>query len=649
MAQLFPDFENIARLKVKPTTGELHLLHILATNLNDDFEIYYQPMLNGDMPDIILMKKGHGAIVIEVKDWNLGAYHIDENNNWHESRAGHKIRSPFQQVFVYKKNLFDLHINGLAEKNVINKNFYSTVKVFIYFHNSFKRDVDGIFSLPEQSIREKKSLLNSDFQNKKIDISTYNKKMDYLEIKNNKINRDKNISIHEENINRLLKVFKEQSSLFDNDIYEEFKRYLNPPFHVENQGKELKYDSAQEKLIGSSPGFQKVKGVAGSGKTTILAKRAVNAHKRHEDKVLILTYNKTLRNYIRDKISDVRDSFSWGSFVISTYHSFITQAANQHGLDFDPPENAKLARQYMEKFYANEKIFDGYQSDIYKYKTILIDEIQDYEPEWIKIIRKYFLEDEGEMVIFGDDSQNIYSRNITKRDSVLVQGFGQWNRLKKSHRAKDDSLITRLGRNFQDTYLLKKYDTDSADIGQQQGALSLEILEGYQLDYQEDTENSQQIFESIMKFILKEKIHPNDICVISANIAVLRKVDKLIRDLRNEKTQTTFETEEQYNKITTQKNLKEDEVIKNLETIRGSKKFSFELNSGLIKLATIHSFKGMECSTVIYIPGRGENDEIIYTSITRARKNLLVLFPKNTPSIDFFSKQIPITSLELRA
>ena len=57
MAKIYPSFENINRLKVKPKDGELFLLEYLVDNLPNDYEVYFQPFLNGDMPDIIVMKK----------------------------------------------------------------------------------------------------------------------------------------------------------------------------------------------------------------------------------------------------------------------------------------------------------------------------------------------------------------------------------------------------------------------------------------------------------------------------------------------------------------------------------------------------------------------------------------------------------------
>lgn len=57
MARLFPDINSIKNLHQKPTEGEIVLLDFLARNLADDFEVYFQPFINGDKPDIVILKK----------------------------------------------------------------------------------------------------------------------------------------------------------------------------------------------------------------------------------------------------------------------------------------------------------------------------------------------------------------------------------------------------------------------------------------------------------------------------------------------------------------------------------------------------------------------------------------------------------------
>lgn len=140
--------------------------------------------------------------------------------------------------------------------------------------------------------------------------------------------------------------------------------------------------------------------------------RAVNAHKRHGGAVLILTYNLTLCMYIKDKISEVREEFSWSYFEIINYHKFMTFALNDAGIEIEIDENEENSESQLDvKYYSNTNVFSD--SNIWrKYDTILIDEVQDYKSEWLTIIKDNFLAKNGEMVIFGDEKQNIYDRKV---------------------------------------------------------------------------------------------------------------------------------------------------------------------------------------------------------------------------------------------
>lgn len=67
MAIFYPTIEKINQFKVQPTAGERALLGFLERTLDNSFEVYFNPFLNGDRPDVIIMRKGYGVMVIEVK------------------------------------------------------------------------------------------------------------------------------------------------------------------------------------------------------------------------------------------------------------------------------------------------------------------------------------------------------------------------------------------------------------------------------------------------------------------------------------------------------------------------------------------------------------------------------------------------------
>ena len=314
MAKIFPTFENIERLTVPPTEGELFLLKYLEEKFPDDVEVYFQPFLNGDMPDIILLKKGVGATIIEVKDWHLDSYRIDEYNKWRFKKGSKRIKSPIKQVHNYRDNLYNLHINGLLEEKIKNSQFFSRIRTFVYFHNASRNELNDFYSKALQYYRELEHGYLADLQLGNITPQEVNEKLDNLKRLKASTGIEKDLQfdiVGSDNLQKIKLPNQDDLQLFKDSIYTEFQRYLQPPTHTLEQGKIITYPKQQQKLIESRAIHQKIKGVAGSGKTAVLAKRAVNAHKRHDERVLILTYNITLINYIHDKISDVRDKFNW--------------------------------------------------------------------------------------------------------------------------------------------------------------------------------------------------------------------------------------------------------------------------------------------------------------------------------------------------
>lgn len=634
MALIFPSFENIERLKVSPTDGETFLLHHLVDNMDDDIEVFFQPFLNGDRPDIILIKKDSGVSIIEVKDWVLDSYKIDENNKWSVRKNGQRIKSPFQQVFGYKHNLFNLHINGLLEKKVKNNNFYKLIKVYVYFHGQSKNDIKSIFSNPINFIGSELNANNKNFfdissEDKKFRFEGYEKQRIYLKNKKDKLERDKNIyAIIGESLKKISLPTQSENGLFDIRIYDEFKRYLQPPYHTLEEGKEIIYEKRQVQFSESKNTHEKIKGVAGSGKTVVLAKRAVNAHKRHNDKVLILTYNMTLRSYIHDRISDVRDGFSWGSFTIINYHQLITQTLNELNIEIENNTNSSkyFNSGYLDqKYYSNINVFKKHKSKIYKYKSIFVDEIQDFKPEWIKIIRRYFLEPDSEMVLFGDEKQNIYERDMDEDKNIkIVQGFGRWKRLNKSIRHKQDSHILKLAKSFQQYYLNETYNIDKYEQNPIQSGLiglGLNKVTTYSND------DLDCLVSTIFENIKSKNIHPNDVTILCSKTSTMRDIDYIIRKKFNEKTLTTFETKEMF----------ESPLSKDIDNIRKNKKIGFNLNNGLLKLSTIHSFKGYESPTIFLIIDENDHNEMIYVGITRAKFNIMIFLHEESKYKDFFS------------
>ncbi len=618
MANFYPDLENIARLTVAPTDGELHLINVLREALDDTFEVYFNPYLDGDRPDVIVLKPGCGALIIEVKDWNLNHYQVDINNRWFCD--GSAIRSPQQQAFRYKENLFNLHLPVLGLQHLTNPNFYNLISVGIYFHLASRDRLKQFYDASLEEVRERTLQLNRDRQH--LDQVKYDQQMDWCGRARYKLERDLGMSWGNDNVVKKVRMLEKMGKhpLFTPDIHDDFARRLRPPVHTQQQGVAVAFDAKQQALTISAPGFAKVKGVAGCGKTTILARRAINANARHKDQVLILTYNITLRHYIRDTISRLRGGGDRDHYEVIHYHAFISNQLNNCGIDLKSKleELSPAQRADLDVVFGMKSLFAGVETE--RYRTILIDEVQDYAPEWIKLVRDCFLADDGEMVLFGDQSQNIYDRPSDGRESPIVLGFGNWVRLTKSYRSDEDAPLLQLFRNFQMQHLVRKYtDSEIFEAKAVQSSIRFDLLayETYSGSY-----DPAVVFDRIQHYIREYQLHPNDIALVCSKVEWLLPLNEAFK--LSEKTKVMFEDASEVDALIARMDRDSPQFREAIGKIRRRKKCFFMQNSGLIKISTIHSFKGLEAQTVFCLLTPEDDAEMVYTGITRAQRNLVV-------------------------
>ena len=543
----------------------------VLNNLKQAFHnanIYYKPLINGDMPDILIVEEDRGVILIDICTIKLSEYRIKDKNTFISKNTNEIILSPIKKLTNFKSNLFKSHIDGLlVEKVKSNNKAFSLVKNIVIFENETIQNIIDFFGL--------------DY-------------IDYTKL----IGKD-----NFQNISPLA-----QTKFFTQKIYKNFLTTLTPVFHKKEDGIQLHYTKKQEDLSVSKTGQFKIRGVAGAGKTYILAKRAVNSHLRHSGKVLILTYNKSLKQYITHKLNEVPEDFDCKFFHIDNYHNFMTTVANNLSLT----EETKL---------------ENIKDDFPKFKSIFIDEVQDYETNWIRIIKKYFLDDDGEFVVFGDEKQNVYDRELDKDKKVNTTVPGRWNELKDSFRF--NGVIVDLTNSFQEKFLAEKYEI--AKIEKQ----NLLNFNEEHIEYIHFDKNStlKELAYAIHLKINNDNLKLQDVSIIGSRIKFLQELDYTLRNELQRATQTIFETKEYLNKYGNKKIA--------IDEIRHFKKSNFDIYSNAIKLSTIQSFKGYEAETLFFIITEDDmNDETIYTAFTRAKTNLYIINIGNQKYDEFFKNNI---------
>ena len=634
----------INKRKPAPTEGEKALINFLYLNYDDSFEIFYQPFLNGDLPDVIVMHKGGGVMIFEVKDWDLSNYTITSTGQWKiNSNGAIRKDNPLRQVLKYKENLYNLHIDSLLSLKLKDYKYWYVVKCAVYFH-CHTMEYAYTKCLGLEPTRKYKTFLEKNFS-----VLGYN-------------------SLSKGIMDRVFydRWISRPNNYFSDDLYNRFARILRPSYHTIEQGIPINFTKEQQLLAKSEAGSRKrIKGVAGSGKTLVLAQRAVNAHIRTQGIVLILTYNITLKNYIHDRISSVRENFDWSYFHISNYHDFITSNMNNVGIEFDfLPKNEYGQRGLIdqelfekiadEKVYSNLNLFDGHIDELPKYDVMLIDEAQDYKENWINILLNNFVTEKAEIVAFADEKQNLYARDLDemKMPKNPIQR-GPWDgKLNKSYRLS--AKVAMLVADFQKFFFSGKYDIDEKiETDAMRDLFADPYIEYHMIENPErKTIDNTKIAQYIFKQMNNHQLNSNDVTILSTRISMLRYLDATIKEVSKEKTNIMFETQEEYNQIMQMHFINsrpEDEIRK----IRKNRKANFWMNRGTIKLSTIHSFKGWESPAVFLVIEndvaadnliklqdgatfpRKFADEMVYTGMTRCQ-NFLFIINLGNPLYDSF-------------
>ena len=425
--RVIPSWEQISHFRQPLTEGELYLLKFLDANLKRDdlfqgddltkyngWLIFVQPYLNGSRPDIIIFRPNIGAQIFEVKDWNLGNYSFehkwgaDKNDKVFcvsDSRGTYPTKSPIEQVKYYKEKIVGQLMPKIGEEVDSNAQQYGLIKTAVYFHKSTTAQAQDLF----------KSQFN-EFSKFPI------------------VGRD---ALVKNNLDRVIPDHHlSQSIYWQKGWNQELLFWLNPPFHSIEQGTPLILIEDQKQFDEPRTGHHRVRGVAGSGKTQVLAYRASKLASQ-EYRVLVLTYNLTLGHFIRDMVKRSPFAFHWRYVTITYFHGFCKDILNDFGEVW--PEDDGNTEIFFREVVPN-KVLEVIKGKEYeKYDAILIDEGQDFCIDWYSMLCQ-FLTDRDEVVVVCDKKQNIYGTELEwldKRVGKRVDGrskaekFGDWIDLKK--------------------------------------------------------------------------------------------------------------------------------------------------------------------------------------------------------------------------
>ncbi len=192
-------------------------------------------------------------------------------------------------------------------------------------------------------------------------------------------------------------------------------------------------DEWQKKAAYEVPeGPQQIRGLAGSGKTVVLALKAAYLHSQHPEWNIIVTYyTRSLKQQYRKMITDFMADFSdekpdWSKLQIihawgtNTELGVYSLAARQIGIT--PYDYVAAKQRFGEKYAFRgicKELLDSAQNKLVEqYDAILIDEAQDLPEEFFKLC--YAIANNEKKVVFAyDELQNLNNLESISVDSLF--------------------------------------------------------------------------------------------------------------------------------------------------------------------------------------------------------------------------------------
>lgn len=581
-----PSKSEFHRLRQPLTLGERKVFEFFDQYLDAEWEIYIQPHLNGLRPDFVLLNPNVGIAVFEVKDWNLDAMCY-----WLEARASgppvllaskggvtfsHQSDNPIEKVRKYKKEIFGLYCPRLKQQAG-----FAAITAGVIF--PFAAD-DRVKRLFQASLEYHG--MDSALQ--------YNPVSGGRALAQGDIN-----SVFPESSRKL-------SRQMNQDLASDLRNWLIEPDAAATQRLPIELDKNQRFYATSrtDSGYRRIRGAAGSGKSLILAARAAELLGQGKQ-VLVVTFNITLLNYLMDVAvrwpaseGRTRSGVTWLNF-----HHWCSRVCDERGAEEEYAalwkENdpqvvlAKLLPELVKGLLDNS-------NNVEQYDAVLVDEGQDFYPEWWNALRKV-CKPRGEMLLVADITQDIYGTAGAWTDEAMRgAGFsGKWAELDFSYRMPH--LALEKAAEFAEMYLPAAGRMlpihSQIDLGLEQCSLRW---------VQTNREGAETVCANEILRLFTEEGREGYSFADATFLCNSRAAGyEVVRQLGQKgiKAVHTYDEDEQ-------------------ECRR--QKVGFYMGDARVKATTLHSFKGWESrSLVIYIGEKvsPKSLALLYTGLTRLKKH----------------------------
>jgi hypothetical protein len=592
-------FLSSPRTAARATSGELRVAERLEQFLEDDYLCWYDVPVGPQHqhPDFLVLHPGRGILVLEVKDWKIDQVReVSPKSFTMDFGRGYETKvNPIEQARAYAHTVVNILkqdrqlLNNTDSPYAGNLCFpwgYGVILTNITRNQSESQGLSNV--LPPHLVICKDEMTDS------ADPEHFQKRLwDMFNVQF----RSKLTMPQVDRIRALLfpeiRIAHSSLPLGSSES--------TPETCAEGDLLEV-MDLRQEAIArGLGEGHRVIHGVAGSGKTLILAYRCQYLAQMPGKPILVLVYNKALASWLNQQmvekgISDrvtVRNFHAWCHDQLTLYHVPV------------PPDGPGFYGRMVEVLV---QAVDRGQIPRAQYGALLIDEGHDFEADWLKLVVQMLDPETNSLLLLYDDAQSIYGQPRSSTfsfRSVGISASGRTKILKRNYRNTDE--ILECAREFAKE-ILKAKDADDDHVpslmpesGGRKGATPRFG------QFESPEAEAKRIAQELLR---------------------LHRADTPWRDMGVFYT-TPFVAQAVKDAL--------DRANIPVDWLKDSVSKHFNPQLDCVRLMTAHSSKGLQYRVVIvagagFLPYRSEHDDakVMYVALTRATHELIVTTSKTS-------------------
>ena len=566
------------------TAGERELAKYFDDTLPDDWRVFVRPHLDGDLPSLAILSPAAGGMlweVVEPRSMAVGPV-----------SPGSIGQAPLHRLEQIRHRIYNEYMPVLAEEVAGDRRKFGTIQLGIYFPTHERSEVAGFLQGVRASIVTKSELSSA-------------------------------------HLGSVVPIISKHGTLSEarwKQLVSLFGHYASSPAALE--ALQLRPDQAS--LATPRPGRHHITGVAGSGKSVVIAHRAVG-NAMAGRRVLVLTYNRTLTNYLRYLISQVPGRYPRDRITIRHFHGLCSELsrtwpylypaeASDHVATGGPADNEDQA---WFEFEAPARALEAIQRGVppqWKFDTVLVDEGQDFSGAFLDVVEKLCPGVDGEIVIASDNSQRMYDRAPGLADGELARRFKRTRPLTLGVRSPP--AVARAANAFITRWNL---ETPPIDIPED-GLLPDESVLAW-MEAGSEAETAAIALDVARDWISRRRLRPDRVAVLVPTKAYGAAFVQLLAE-RRMAANHVFPVGRTGAPLDDSRDAPLDRWGR-IE-FEAERKAWFKVKDQRMKVSTVHSFKGWESHHVICVlPAATQPHTMdiagVYVALTRSRGDLALI------------------------